>query len=140
MKFGQSAVRSIMLAPAAAATTERTASLNCQGADYAVIEIVVSATSTTSGATTGIVLKEADAATGSWVTFNSSFSTSVDSHAGSKLACLNVDLKGRKQFLQLTISPGTNTTDDKTLQAAVGYLRKEISGANSANADVVVVG
>ena len=60
MKFLQSAVRSILLAPVTAATTARTANLDTQGADYATIVIVLGAEANTNATGTVLQLSESD--------------------------------------------------------------------------------
>lgn len=139
MKFSQLHVRNVMLAPVTAATTARTANLDCQGAKYATIEVILGAQANTNATAPTISLSESDTTVATtFATFNSSFSTSQANAAGT-VGAYHVDLKGRKRYLRLTLTPDT-TTNGAVISAAVGVLDKEIRAANSANADKVVVG
>ncbi len=140
MKTSQGLVRSVLLAPVTAATTARTANLDCAGADYATIEIVLGAELNTNSTNVTVQLSEADDTNAtSFATFNSSFNRVLDNTAGI-VAVFNVDLKKRKRYLRLTVTPDT-TTNGPVISAAVGVLNPEIMrSANSSNGDVVVVG
>lgn len=139
MKNSQSMVASVLLAPATSATTERTAALDTQNADYATIYVTVNAEANTNSTNVALNLKESDTnAATAYVTFNSSYSLTLDNTAGA-VAALNVDLKGRKRYLQVTVTPDT-TTNGAVISSAIGLLRKDISGANSGNAGSVAVG
>ena len=139
MKNSQSMVASVIMAPVTAATTARTAALDTQNADYATIYVAVGAQANTNATAVLVNLKESDTnASTAYVTFNSSYSTSITNTAGA-VAALNVDLKGRKRYLQVTVTPDT-TTNGAVITSAIATLRKDLQLANSANADVVVVG
>ena len=140
MKNLQSAKRNVMLAPITAATTARTANLDCAGADYATIEIVLGAELNTNSTNVVVRLLESDNTTASnFATFNSSFNRTLDNTA-AVVAAFNVDLKARKRYLRIEVTPDT-TTNGTVLSAVVGNLDLEIANsANSSNADVVVVG
>lgn len=140
MKNLQSAKRNVMLAPITAATTSRTANLDCAGADYATIEIVLGAELNTNSTNVAVRLLEADNTTASnFATFNSSFNRTLDNTAAI-VAAFNVDLRGRKRYLRIEVTPDT-TTNGAVLSAVVGSLDLENeNSANSSNADVVVVG
>lgn len=139
MKASQYLVRSVMLAPITAATTARTANLDTKGADYATIEVVLGAQANTNATSPTISLSESDTTVATtFATFNSSFSTSQANAAGT-VGAYHVDLKGRKRYLRLTLTPDT-TTNGAVLSAAIGVLDSESHGANASNADTVVVG
>jgi hypothetical protein len=140
MKNLQSVKRNVMLAPITAATTARTANLDCAGADYATIEIVLGAELNTNSTNVAVRLLESDNTTASnFATFNSSFNRTLDNTA-AMVAAFNVDLKARKRYLRIEVTPDA-TTNGTVLSSVVGHLDLEIvNSANSSNADVVVVG
>lgn len=139
MKPLQSSVYSVLLSPVTAATTARTANLDCQGADYATIVVTVGAEANTNS--TGVVLSllESDDTTATnFATFNSSYSQTVDNTAGT-LEVFHVNLQGRKRYLRISVTPDT-TTNGAVITSAAGILVKESQGLNSANAPNIVVG
>ena len=140
MKNLQSAKRNVMLAPITAATTQRTANLDCAGADYATIEIVLGAEANTNSTNVPVRLLESDSTTATtFATFDSNFNRTLDNTA-ALVAAYNVDLKGRKRYLSIELTPDT-TTNGAVLSTVIGSLDLEIENvANSSNADVVVVG
>jgi hypothetical protein len=140
MKNLQSAKRNVMLAPITAATTQRTANLDCAGADYATIEIVLGAEANTNSTNVPVRLLESDSTTATtFATFDSNFNRTLDNTA-ALVAAYNVDLKGRKRYLRIELTPDT-TTNGAVLSTVIGSLDLEIENvANSSNADVVVVG
>lgn len=140
MKNLQSAKRNVMLAPITAATTQRTANLDCAGADYATIEIVLGAEANTNSTNVPVRLLESDSTTATtFATFDSNFNRTLDNTA-ALVAAYNVDLKGRKRYLRIELTPDT-TTNGAVLSTVIGSLALEIENvANSSNADVVVVG
>jgi hypothetical protein len=140
MKNLQSAKRNVMLAPITAATTQRTANLDCAGADYATIEIVLGAEANTNSTNVPVRLLESDSTTATtFATFDSNFNRTLDNTAAI-VAAYNVDLKGRKRYLRIELTPDT-TTNGAVLSTVIGSLDLEIDNvANSSNADVVVVG
>lgn len=140
MKTMQSNVRSVLLAATDAATTARSANLDCKGADYATIEIALGAQANTNATGVVVALKECDTTvTSNFVTFNSVYAFTAANAAGV-VGCLNVDLKGRKRYLRLTLTPDT-TTNGAVNTCAVGVLDVEARNiSNASNADFVVVG
>lgn len=139
MKQTQMAVRASVLAPTTAATTARTAAIDCQGADYATIIVHLSAELNTNSTNVALNLKESDTnAATAFVTFNSAYSVTADNTAAT-VQVFNVDLNGRKRYLQISVTPDT-TTNGTVISSVVSELIKETSGANSSNADQVVVG
>lgn len=139
MKNLQSAVRSSVLAPIAAATTARTAAIDTVGSDYASIVLHIGAELNTNSTNVALNLRESDTNEATaFATFNSSFSVTADNTAAT-VQVFNVDLKGRKRYLQVVVTPDT-TTNGPVISSCVAELVKEISGANSGNAGQVVVG
>jgi len=140
MKHLQSTKRNVMLAPITAATTQRTANLDCAGADYATITIILGAEANTNSTNVAVRLLESDSTTATtFATFDSNFNRTLD-NASAIVAAYSVDLKARKRYLRIELTPDT-TTNGAVLSAVVGNLDLEVeSSANSSNADVSVVG
>lgn len=140
MRLSQALDRSILLAPVTAATTARTANLDTQGAKYATIEIVLGAEANTNSTNVAVQLSESDTTVAtSFATFNSSFNRTLDNTA-AMVGVFHVDLKGRKRYLRLTVTPDT-TTNGAVISSSVAALDLEFRNvANSSNGDVVVVG
>ena len=139
MKVSQSLDYSIILAPVTAATAARSAAFDVRGADYATILITLGAEANTNSTNVTLQLAEGNTATGSWTTFNSNFNRVIDNTAAVVVA-YHVDLKGRGSHLRLTATPDTSA-NGAVIASAVGVLDLEFKNvANSANADIVVVG
>jgi len=140
MKQLQSVKRNVMLAPITAATTSRTANLDCAGADYATITIVLGAEANTNSTNVAVRLLESDVTTATtFATFDANFNRTLDNTAAI-VAAYNVDLKGRKRYLRIELTPDT-TTNGAVLSSVIGNLDLEVENiANSSNADVSVVG
>ena len=139
MKYSQALVRTSVLAPIAAATTARTASIDTLGADYASIIVHVGAEVNTNSTNVALNLRESDSTTATtFATFSSSFAVTADNTAAT-VQVFNVDLKGRKRYLQIVVTPDT-TTNGAVITSCVAELQRELSAANSDNAGQVVVG
>ena len=136
MKLLQSALYSSLLAPSSsAATTARTANLDTQGANYASIAIALGAELNTNSTNVVVQLSESDTTVvTTFATFNASYNQTVDNTAATVTA-YHVDLKGRKRYLRLTLTPDT-TTNGPVVSSAIGILdpnlRNSAASANSA--------
>ena len=141
MKYLQSAYYTQVLAPITAATTARTANLDCQGVEYATFSITVGAGANTNTTGVAVTLQESDDTTASnFATFNSTYSLTIDNKSAARNAILHVDMQGRKRYLRIGLTPDT-TTNGAVLSSVVAVTRKEISDAsNTNNADIVRVG
>jgi len=139
MKQSQSLVRASVLAPIAAATTARTAAIDTQGADYASIVIHLGAELNTNSTNVALNLRESDTTvTTTFVTFDANYAITADNTAAT-VVVFNVDLKGHRRYLQVVVTPDT-TTNGAVISSVVSELVEEIQGANSDNANRVVVG
>jgi len=139
MKDLQSAVYSVLLSPIAAATTERTANLDCKGADYATIVCNIGIEVNTNSTNVAVALLESDDTTASnFATFNSAYQKTIDNAAATNYV-MHVDLNGRKRYLRVKVTPDT-TTNGAVLTSVTGILDKELKLANSANATNIAVG
>lgn len=140
VKSMQQVTDSVLLAPVTAATTARTANLDCQGADYATIRVVLGAEANTNSTNVAIQLSESDdTVVTNFATFNADFNRTVDNTSGI-VATNHVDLEGRKRYLRLTITPDT-TTNGAVISSAVASLQKDVmSGTVSDYGNDVAVG
>lgn len=116
---------SVLLAPAASATTARTANLDCAGANYATIRLNLSAEANTNSTNVAVQLLESDDTTASnFATFNAVFNRTVDNTAAT-VATFHVDLEGRKRYLRLAVTPDT-TTNGAVMSSAVATVYKDV--------------
>lgn len=130
MKVAQLGTDSVLLGAVAAATTARTANLDCQGSNYAVIRVALGAEANTNSTNVAVQLSESDDTYASnFSTFNANFNRTIDNTAAT-VATDMVDLDGRKRYLRLTITPDT-TTNGAVISAAVATLYKEVITAES---------
>lgn len=121
---------SVLLSPIAAATTARTANLDCQGGVYASIRIQVGVELNTNSTNVAVQLLESDDTTASnFATFNSSYNTTVDNTAAA-MKTMHVDLEGRKRYLRISVTPDT-TTNGPVLTSAIGTLYKDVITASA---------
>ena len=139
MKDLQAKTFDVLLDPAAAATTARTANLDCQGAHNATILVTLGAELNTNSTNVAIQLSESDDTTvTNFATFDANFNRTVD-NTGAVVAVNHLDLKGRKRYVKLTVTPDT-TTNGAVLTSAVGILDKGFRDAKASSGDDVVVG
>lgn len=136
MNHLQSKTYSVMLAPSAAATAVRTANLDTAGAHAATVLVHLGAELNTNSTNVAIQLSESDDQVATnFATFNADFNRTVD-NTSAVVAVNHLDLRGRKRYIRLTVTPDT-TTNGVVLSSAVAILDKEIRDAASVG-DVVV--
>lgn len=131
---------SVLLAPITAATTARTANLDCADANYATIRVVLGAEANTNSTNVAIQLSESDDTVATnFATFDADFNRTVDNTSGV-VATNHIDLEGRKRYIKLTVTPDT-TTNGAVISSAVASLCKTVkSGTASDYGDDVVIG
>jgi len=138
---------SVLLAPASqTAAATRSATLDCLGADYAVIRVNYAAEVNTSAVGPAVVVTESeDTVASNFATWSSSFSRTEDlASAHGVIYC--IDTRKRKRYLALKITAATHTTNDIVTAAAVGQIgrRDEVSpgtaGMIGSTNDAVIVG
>jgi hypothetical protein len=121
---------SVLLTPLAAATTVRTANLDCQGANYATIRVNIGAELNTNSTNVALQLLESDDTTATnFATFNSTFNYTVDNTVAT-IATLHVDLEGRKRYLRLSMTPDA-TTNGPVVSAASATVYKDVISTSS---------
>ena len=140
MKIAQLGTDSVLLAPITAATTARTSTnLDCAGANYATIPIVLGAEVNTNSTNVPVVLKESDDTTATnFATFDATFNRTVDNTAGTVATC-HVDLEGRKRYLNVTVTPDT-TTNGAVISSVMATTYKDVisESATALGPDVVI--
>lgn len=139
MKDLQAKTYDVLLVPTTAATTARTANLDCQGAHNATIVVTIGAEANTNSTNVAIQLSESDTTVvTTFATFNAAFNRTVD-NTGAVVAVNHLDLNGRKRYVRLTLTPDT-TTNGAVLTSAVAALDKGFRDAKASSGDDVVVG
>lgn len=127
MKVAQLGTDSVLITPTAAATTARTANLDCAGANYATIRVNLGAELNTNSTNVAIQLSESDdTVVTNFATFNAVFNRTVDNTAAT-IATNHVDLEGRKRYLRLAITPDTTTNGPVTVAASATLMKDVIS-------------
>ncbi len=140
MKIGQLGTDSVILAPITAATTARTSSnLDCAGANYAVLRVILGVEVNTNSTNVAIVVKESDDTTASnFATFNASFNRTLDNTA-AMVGTTMIDMEGRKRYLNVTVTPDTTTNGAAgTVVVATVYKNVISDSATMLGADVKV--
>lgn len=139
MKDLQNKTYDVMLAPAAAATTARTANVDLQGVHNVAILVSLGAELNTNSTNVAIQLSESDTTVATtFATFDASFNRTVD-NTGAVVAVNHLDCSARKRYVRLTVTPDT-TTNGAVLTSAYVVLDKEIRDAKASSGDDVVVG
>jgi hypothetical protein len=139
MKIAQLGTDSLLFTPTAAATTVKTASLDCAGANYATIRVMLGAELNTNSTNVAIQLEESDNATASYTTFNAAANRTVDNTAAT-VATTHVDLEGRKRYLKITVTPDTTTNGPVTVAMDATLYKAVISeSATMLGPDVAIV-
>jgi hypothetical protein len=135
----QSKTFEVMLSPAAAATTVRTANLDLAGVHYATIAVTLGAEANTNSTNVAIQLSESDDTVATnFATFDATFNRTVD-NTSAVVAVNHLETNGRKRYVRLTVTPDT-TTNGAVLSSAVAVLDKAVRDAVADSGDDVVVG
>jgi hypothetical protein len=131
MKHLQAAVVSSLITVTDAATATAAGTLDCQGADYAVIQVHVTAEANTNSTNVSLDLLENDTTVvTNFATFNAATAVTLDNTAAA-VQKFGVDMRGRKRYLRVTVTPDT-TTNGAVGISATGWLDKEIKPATAA--------
>jgi hypothetical protein len=138
MKVAQLGTDSVLLTPLAAATTARSAYLDCAGANYATIRVQIGVEANTNSTNVAIALSEGDD-TNSYTTFDADANRTVDNTAAT-IATTHIDLEGRKRYLKIAMTPDT-TTNGAVVSSASATLYKDLitNAATMLGPDTVVV-
>jgi hypothetical protein len=139
VKHLQAATYSQLIDVADAATTALTANLDTQGAVNATVLVSLSAEANTNSTNVAIQLSESDdTVVTNFATFDADFNRTVDNTSGV-VAVNHLDLKGRKRYIRLTVTPDT-TTNGAVGISAVGILDKAVRDVTASSGDDVIVG
>ena len=135
----QSKSYTVVLAPVTAATTARTANLDTAGMDSVCLLVTLGAELNTNSTNVALQLSESDT-TGAttFATFNADYNKTIDNTA-AVVVPYHVDLKGRKRYIRVTVTPDT-TTNGAVLSAVAAIADKEVRDALSATGTGTVVG
>lgn len=139
MKVAQLGTDSVLLTPLAAATTVRSAFLDCQGANYATIRVQIGVELNTNSTNVAIQLAETDDTNVAAATFDAAANRTVDNTAAT-IATTHVDLEGRKRYLKITMTPDA-TTNGPVVSSASATLYKNVitDSATMLGPDVAIV-
>ena len=140
MKVAQLGTDSVLFTPTAAATTARTANLDCQGANYATIRVMLGAEVNTNATNVVLSLSESDdTVVSNFATFNASSNRTVDNTTAT-IATTHVDLEGRKRYLRMSATPDTTTNGAVTIARNATLYKNVISASTTMlGPDVAVV-
>ncbi len=125
MKPFQSSNFSVLLAPSAAATAVRTASVDITDADYCTIVISASAEVNTNSTNVTVAVARGDSGS-SWTTL----ATALLDNTAANTAEFHINTVGKGKYIQVTSTPGTHTTNDPVLVSAVAILDPANKGAS----------
>ena len=126
---------SILLSGTTAATTARTANLDCSNAMHATIQVVISAEANTNSTNVvGQLLESDDTVASNFATFYSGHNNTIDNTAAA-IRTYHVPLVGRKRYLRISLTPDT-TTNGAVIISATGHLLKNTTGATASSASV----
>ena len=138
MHYPQTAYKTLLLTPSAGATTVRTANLDCQGANFATINVAIGVETNTNSTNVAIQLSESDdTVVTNFATFDASFNRTVDNTA-AVVAANHIDLRGRKRYIRLTVTPDTTTNGAVTVAAVADLYKDVVSNDVSDQGDVVI--
>jgi hypothetical protein len=120
-----------------AATAVLTANLDTQDAHYATVRVALSSEANTNSTNVDIQLSESDdTVVTNFATFDADYNRTVDNTAGV-VATNHIDLRGRKRYIRLTVTPDT-TTNGAVGIAAISTLFRDVHGTVAPGEDVVV--
>ena len=138
MKVAQLGTDSVLFTPTAAATTARTASLDCAGANYATIRVMLGVEVNTNATNVILSLSEGDD-TNTYTTFNAAANRTVDNTTAT-IATTHIDLEGRKRYLKMTATPDTTTNGAVTVAMTATLFKDLITdSATMLGPDVAIV-
>jgi len=144
MKNYQTVKRVVALAPVTGTATVAGV-VDCLGADYATIEVVLSAQINTNAAPVVVKIQEADVneATAFADINTNTLQKSIELTAAAQVAAFHVNTGNgtRKRYLRLFATPGTHTTNSVVSLASVANLELDVRpSGTTGQADVVAIG
>jgi hypothetical protein len=135
MQHAQAKKLKLLLASASQTNSAtRTANLDCQGASYAEIVMnFASEINTNAVGPTISLLESDDTVATNFATFDSSFERTNEDLVAAKVLTYQVDLRGRKRYLRLSVTTPTATNDNVTMGASGALYRNAIGPATEAS-------
>jgi len=146
MKNFQNVRRTVALAPTASGTVTVAGVVDCLGADYATIEVVLGAGLNTNAAPVVVKIQESDtnvASNFADINTNTLQKSVALSTAAAQVAAFHVNTSNgtRKRYLRLFATPGTVATNSAVVLTAIANLDGEIRpSGTTGQADVVAIG
>ena len=132
-----SAAKTILAAtPFASATTARTAAIDCQGADYALIAVPIGIEANTNSTNVVLEVLHSDDTV---VTNHVSLGTTLIDNTAAVVASVRVNLIGKKRYLRVTATPDTTTNGAVLVGGVVATLMVEASPGSSTTAQLVTI-
>ncbi len=137
MWYPEKATETALIAVTDAATAALTGNLDCAQAQYATVIVSLSAEANTNSTNVAIQLSESDDTVATnFATWDADLNTTVDNTAAA-CAVRHIDLRGRKRYIRLTVTPDT-TTNGAVGISAVGLTYNDVNtGALTDQGDVV---
>jgi hypothetical protein len=120
----------VLLGPTTAATTTRSASFDWTGADYATIRVIQSASAGTNGGCS-ISLLHADSVPTQATQFATFTADLTAQSTTSHEAVYHVNLKNKKAYGKIILTPTTNTNDTIITMATLELSRLEQSPSST---------
>jgi hypothetical protein len=144
MKNYQSVKRVVALAPVTGTATAG-AVVDCLGADYATIELVLGTAANTNAAPVVVKIQDSDtnvASNFADINTNTLQKSIALSTSSAQVAAFHVNMNGtRKRYLRMLATPGTHTTNSVVALAAVANLELSVRPSGTVGqADVVAIG
>lgn len=130
MKIGQTGTDSLLFTPTAAATTVRTATLDCADANYATIRVLLGVEANTNSTNVAISLGEADSTSDAFTTFDADSNRTVDNTTAT-IATTHIDLEGRKRYLKITVTPDATTNGAVTVAMSATVYKSLITDSST---------
>jgi hypothetical protein len=122
----------VLLGPTTAATTTRSASFDWSGADYATLTVTQSASAGTNGGCSISVL-HADSVPSQATQFATITADLTARATTSNEAVYFIDLKSKKRYGKIILTPTTNTNDSIITSAHLRLSRLEQAPSNTVN-------
>ena len=124
-----------MITGTTAATTARTARLDCQDVDYATIIVTTSAEANTNSTNVVASLLESDdTIVTNFATFDASHERTID-NTSEAVGVFHVDRRGRKRYLRLVLTPDA-TTNGAVIVSAVAAVKDATQAAVAATVSI----
>jgi hypothetical protein len=145
MKNYQTVKRIVALASVTGTATAAGEVIDCKGADYATIELLLSDQVNTNAAPVVVKIQESDDTNATAFTdiSTTNLQKSIDLTDADQVAAFHVNVGNgtRKRYLRLFATPGTHTTNSVVTLAGIANLEMDVRpSGTTGQADVVAIG